>query len=145
MKKVIKWFFIVMAVMFVGSFLYVATLSEEDMANIDKERKEKAYNQFQKDSLRFCTDATYSAEQYAQNFIKDNLRDPQSFVAHKSKTVYNKNRNLYVTDLDYGAKNGFGGMVRKRCLIYVKHTAVFDTIAKNGKYYQSVENIEEFN
>lgn len=144
MKKVFKWFAIFMAIMFVGSFIYVSTMNEKDLEKWEIEKREKAYAQFQVDSLNHCTDSPYLAEFYAQEFIKKYLNDPESFTVHNSKTVYNPNRGVYVVDLDYGARNGFGGMVRKRCLLDVKHTSVFDTIENKGKHYQQLANIEEF-
>jgi hypothetical protein len=59
--------------------------------------------------------------------LQHTLNDPDSLkygnVSGLAKTVYN-NKDCYVQAIDYRAKNGFGGYVRKSALFYIKNEVV---------------------
>ncbi len=60
-----------------------------------------------------------------QDFIKKSLRDPESFKVYR---IYasKENKDTFVVLIDYGAKNGFGGMERA----YEKYKVVGNLIVK---------------
>lgn len=57
----------------------------------------------------------YTAHFLAKEWIKSNLKDPNSFEEHDYKSrklIENKDGIAYEVWVDYSAKNGFGGMNR---------------------------------
>ena len=52
------------------------------------------------------------AKAYLHDHIKKTLRDPASFKVYDEK-VEMDGRYTYILTIDYGAKNGYGGMERR--------------------------------
>lgn len=64
------------------------------------------------------------------DYLKKNLKNPESLVIHDEKVTVPEKLNMVFT-VDYGAENGFGGMSRT--------TSVFETIP--GTKYLKVDGI----
>ena len=74
---------------------------------------------------------------------KDDLRDPDSFRVYHIYMGYDSNGEACIV-LDCGAKNGYGGMVRKYCNIYQRYNTktkyfVYGYYTTNYKIYLSGE------
>lgn len=49
---------------------------------------------------------------YAVYILKEQLKDPNSLVIYGTNIWAEEGSDYFTIELDYGAKNGFGGMVR---------------------------------
>lgn len=52
------------------------------------------------------------------NYFNENLKDPSSLVIYKKEVVNRYSSSCWVR-LDYGARNGFGGMIRETEYFYI--------------------------
>lgn len=63
--------------------------------------------------LSACNHKEKSAKAAVHNYIKKTLRDPNSFEVY-NETAEKQNKHTYLITVDYGAKNGFGGIERTK-------------------------------
>lgn len=63
-------------------------------------------------------------------YFEKNLKDPQSFVVYEEKSEIEDNVKVN-WELEYGARNGFGGMVRER----VKFTTIDNVLIIDKHWY----------
>ena len=122
-----------------GLGIIMCIFEDKDVARAQE--KERNYVKFQKDSLEYATNSPWIAENRVEKQIVSMLKDPDSFKIHNKSTVYNKYKNAYIVDIDYGAKNSFGGMVRSRQLYEIKVTCQFDTIKNDTETYTEIVKI----
>lgn len=72
-------------------------------------------------------------EKQIDEYFKNNLKDPSSFVIHKLERYNTGNENDKFYKLDYGAKNGFGAMDRETVVIEF-----------TGDHIYNVQNFQEY-
>ena len=90
---------------------------------------------FQIVAFSSCDESVYKGRKVYKAYFDYTLKDPESFKVYNEK--YTKDGDFTVNwELDYGAKNSMGGMVREN----VSFTTVGTSIFINGDYYK----IEEF-
>lgn len=71
-----------------------------------------------------------------EKYLKDTLKDPESLVIYSESSVF-ENAGVALLKVDYGAKNSFGGMVRKT--YYFK---IIDGVVQDAKE-ESIYKLEE--
>lgn len=60
-----------------------------------------------------CNTREQRAKDAVKTYLKKTLRDPESLKIYSIETQKKDNDVTYIVTVDYGAKNGFGGMERK--------------------------------
>jgi Na+-translocating ferredoxin:NAD+ oxidoreductase RnfG subunit len=118
-----KYLFFAVIIIFIINIigLFIAPKSQADI------QKEKS------DSTAKANDELLFKMYYiSEQFIKENLRDPDSYqkIEHKSYFIKeDKKEKTYIqVSIKYRAKNGFGGMnVKKRYFDYAKNMALIET------------------
>lgn len=78
------------------------------------------------------------AKNYLKDYIKKNyIKDPDSFEEVSYSSIYNYERNCYVVDLKYRAKNSLGGYVLERIMADVTFSSDGKTVS-----YGNIERLE---
>lgn len=81
-----------------------------------------------------CDEAVYKGRKTYKAYFNHILKDPGSFKVYKEE--YTKDGDFTINwELDYGAKNSMGGMVREN----VSFTTVGTSIFINGNHYKIEE------
>lgn len=65
-----------------------------------------------------------------ERYFNNSLNDPSSLVIYNKKIVDNNKNISYWVMLDYGAKNGYGGMVRQKEYFYIIGNEVMDVVSE---------------
>lgn len=69
-----------------------------------------------------------------EQYLKNTLRDPQSYKSYKWSEVEKNADGTYQVAHEYGAKNGFGGMVREtKLFIYNSKGEILKTLPTRFK------------
>ena len=76
--------------------------------------------------LLSCNSGEKNAKVAVEKHLKETLRDPNSLEIYSSK-VEKEKEHVYIVTVDYGAKNGFGGMDRTT----EKFTVIGNEVMKN--------------
>lgn len=98
----------------------------DDVSSISSEPKVENFN----DNSEFHQ---ILAKNYFKDYIKKNLKDPDSYDEIEYSSVYNEARQCYVVDLKYRANNSFGGKTIERYICDVKfegNNVKFENITK---------------
>lgn len=81
--------------------------------------------------LTSCEDAKISSgRELYYMYFKEMLRDPSSFVVYKE--TFSKNGAEVEWKIEYGAKNGFGGMVKEEA----EFSTIGDALYIDGSMYE---------
>lgn len=89
---------------------------------------------FQIVAFSSCDESVYKGRKVYKAYFDYTLKDPESFKVYNEK--HTKDGDFTVNwELDYGAKNSMGGMVREN----VSFTTVGTSIFINGDYYKIEE------
>lgn len=81
-------------------------------------------------TLSSCDEAVYKGRKVYKAYFDYILKDPKSFKVYNEK--YTKEGATVNWELDYGAKNSLGGMVRKN----VSFTTIGTAIFIDGNHYK---------
>jgi hypothetical protein len=105
--------------------------TEQEIAQIKAEEQKQLaeIEETKKYGLKPSTSGWDGVAEAVDFFLRHNLNDPDSLkysrVSGLVKTVHG-DEECYVQSIEYRAKNGFGGYVRKSALFYVKNEVVID-------------------
>lgn len=64
-------------------------------------------------TLTGCDSPTYRGRQMYKSYFKKTLKDPESFKVYSEKYTEEDVGKTIIWTIDYGARNSYGGMVRK--------------------------------
>ena len=104
--------------------IVAAILAPKSQADIQKEKSDS--------TVKANEELLFKMYYISEQFIKENLRDPDSYqkIEHKSYFIKeDKKEKTYIqVSIKYRAKNGFGGMnVKERYFNYDKNMALIET------------------
>ena len=85
--------------------------------------------------LTSCKSEIDKDREIIKDYYQTVLKDPASYQEHSLKLIEKKKEYNKIYELDYGAKNGFGGMVRERVKIEVLGEKVF-SVDDNLVFYK---------
>lgn len=122
-RKWIAYLFITAIIFFIISII-AAIISPKSQADIQKEKSHS--------TAKANDELLFKMYFISEKFIKENLRDPDSYqeIKHTSNFIKeDKKEKTYIqVSIKYRAKNGFGGMtVKERYFNYAKNMALIET------------------
>lgn len=135
-KKIFIGFLIVFFLIPIVNF---CSMSDEDLQKYKQERFQKNYNRFKIDSIKNVKENPELAAINAEVELKKILNDPSSYQRDNIDSYYDETLHGYICEIQYRAKNGFGGTMRytTKFLIYINPKFNKDT-GETEIYYKSV-------
>ncbi len=91
-----------------------AMMSDEEKAQMEAEQARKnsieAAREVEKNAKKVLDDKIFRARVAARSYLKDHLRDPDSYKEEDCTCVSDSAQQIFTVSIKYRAKNGFGGM-----------------------------------
>lgn len=134
MKSVLIGFLAWTGLALVAGGIGYAMMSDEEKAQMEAEQARKdsieAVKEAEKNAKKVLEDKIFRARVAARLYIKDHLRDPDSYKEENCTCTSDSAQQIFTVNIKYRAKNGFGGMNRTissfKVLVSEKEEAVLE-------------------